>query len=281
MGNHALDVNPPFGADIHITTRGSDWLWTVFSLFTLATILFLAHSFVKLPSERLFHYIDISILLLASITYFTYASDLGYVGIGVEFFRSNHKVRGATRQIFYVHHIYWVLSTPLLLLNVLLTAALPWTHVFFVILVSLVATVSFLVGALISSTYKWGFFVFGLAALGYIAYTLVIPGRKHAAFLGTDVARAYNVAALLLIFAGFLYPIAWGVSEGGNVISPDSEAVFYGILDLLVAFGVCGWTIWAHHDIDPSRLNLRLRSYDEDIPGAKGHVEKPRPAANV
>jgi bacteriorhodopsin len=30
-----------------------------------------------------------------------------------------------------------------------------------------------------------------------------------------------------------LYPIAWGVSEGGNVIPPDSEAVFYGVLDIM------------------------------------------------
>lgn len=29
------------------------------------------------------------------------------------------------------------------------------------------------------------------------------------------------------------YGVAWGLSEGGNVISPAEEAVFYGILDLL------------------------------------------------
>lgn len=30
-----------------------------------------------------------------------------------------------------------------------------------------------------------------------------------------------------------LYPICWGLSEGSNTISPTSEMVFYGILDLL------------------------------------------------
>ena len=34
-----------------------------------------------------------------------------------------------------------------------------------------------------------------------------------------------------------MYPICWALSEGGNVIQPDSEAVFYGILDL-ITFGV-------------------------------------------
>lgn len=31
------------------------------------------------------------------------------------------------------------------------------------------------------------------------------------------------------------YGIAWGISEGGNVISPAEEGVFYGLLDLLAA----------------------------------------------
>ncbi|KAF5098638.1 hypothetical protein D0Z00_001981 [Geotrichum galactomycetum] len=29
-----------------------------------------------------------------------------------------------------------------------------------------------------------------------------------------------------------LYPVAWALSYGGNVIQPDSEAVFFGVLDL-------------------------------------------------
>lgn len=35
-------------------------------------------------------------------------------------------------------------------------------------------------------------------------------------------------------------PIAWGLSEGGNVIHPDSEPIFYGVLDIFakVVFGV-------------------------------------------
>ena len=61
-----------------------------------------------------------------------------------------------------------------------------------------------------------------------------------------------------------LYPIAWGVCEGGNVISPDSEAVFYGILDLIAkpVFGAA--LIWGHRSIEPARLGIRVFEYDED-----------------
>jgi bacteriorhodopsin len=46
--------------------------------------------------------------------------------------------------------------------------------------------------------------------------------------LGTDVHRAYFGSTLFLLTIWFLYPIAWGVSDGGNVISPLGEMIFYG-----------------------------------------------------
>ena len=71
-----------------------------------------------------------------------------------------------------------------------------------------------------------------------------------------------------------LYPIAWGVCEGGNVIAPDSEAVFYGILDLIAkpVFGAA--LLWGHRNIEPARLGLRIREYDEDVAVGLGGHEK-------
>lgn len=64
-----------------------------------------------------------------------------------------------------------------------------------------------------------------------VFYELAIIGRSHAKALGADVHRVYVACGVLTLFIWLLYPIAWGVAEGGNVISPDSEAVFYGVLD--------------------------------------------------
>lgn len=37
-----------------------------------------------------------------------------------------------------------------------------------------------------------------------------------------------------------IYPVAWGLGEGGNVIRPTSEMVFYGILDMcIIVLVVC------------------------------------------
>merc|ERR1712225_209591 len=61
----------------------------------------------------------------------------------------------------------------------------------------------------------------------------------------------------------FLYPIAWGLSEGGNVISPDSEAIFYSVLDVLAKPGFGMILLWAHRNIEPTDIGIHIRCYDQ------------------
>lgn len=67
-----------------------------------------------------------------------------------------------------------------------------------------------------------------------------------------------------------LYPVAWGLCEGGNVISANYEAIFYGILDLFAkpVFSIA--LIYGHWSIEPSRLGLRIDDYtdpEKSVPG--------------
>lgn len=110
-----------------------------------------------------------------------------------------------------------------------------------------------------------------MAALFVVAWTVTWTARKHAAVLGADVSRVYLICGVLTIFLWFLYPIAWGICEGGNVIAPDSEAVFYGILDLFAKPVFGALLLWGHRNIDPARLGLHIRDYDED-PAIHGGV---------
>ncbi|KAM3087670.1 hypothetical protein ACMFMG_001746 [Clarireedia jacksonii] len=265
--NNALATNPnrfdyPAASDINITTRGSDWYWAVTGVMAASTIIFIAMSTRVHRTRRVFHYITAAITLTASIAYYTMASNLGYAAIAVEFHRSDHKVAGNYREIFYVRYIDWVITTPLLLLDILLTAGLPWPTILYTIFMDEVMIITGLVGALVVSRYKWGYFAFGCAALFFIAYNVVLVGRKHAAALGRDVSRTYLICASWTIFLWFLYPIAWGVSEGGNVIAPDSEAIFYGILDILAKPVFGALLIWGHRNIDPATLGLHIRDYE-------------------
>ena len=110
------------------------------------------------------------------------ASDLGATPVPVEF-------RGTgTRQIWvrfrlfdfamfstahtafvqYVRYIQWFISFPLLLLELLLATGLSLSDVFTTLFMAIVLVVTGLVAALVPSTYKWGYYTFGLLALFYI-----------------------------------------------------------------------------------------------------------------
>lgn len=133
---------------------------------------------------------------------------------------------------------------------------MPWPTILWVILVDWVMIVTGLVGALVRSRYKWGYFTFGCFALFYILYQLVWEGRRHAGALGSDIGKCFLICGSLTAVIWTLYPIAWGVCEGGNVISPDSEAVFYGVLDFIAKPIFGALLIWGEFPAPGSRTLL-------------------------
>jgi len=235
------------------------------SVMAVATFAFMGLAFTKPRSHRLFHYITAAITCVAAIAYYSMAANLGQTPIQAEFIRpGNHHVRAAgTREIFYVRYIDWFVTTPLLLLDLLLTAGLPWPTVLITILADEIMIVTGLVGALTQTRYKWGYYAFGNAAFFYVLYMLVFVGRKHAQHLGPNVYKTFMSCGVLTSVVWLLYPIAWGVSEGGNLIHPDSEAIFYGILDLIAKPVFGAMLIFGHRNINPSQLGLHIHDPEE------------------
>jgi bacteriorhodopsin len=161
-----------------------------------------------------------------------------------------------------------------LLLDLLLTAGLPWPTILYTILIDEVMVVTGLIGALVKSSYKWGYFTFGCAAFFFVAWTVIFDARGHARNLGADINRVYTICGLWTIGLWFLYPIAWGLSEGGNVIAPDSEAIFYGVLDVLTKPVFGALLLWGHRNIDITRLGLDLRMPGTDASSGALRSEK-------
>jgi bacteriorhodopsin len=115
--NHALHTNPnvfhyPDTSQINLTTHGSDIYWAITAVMAFSTLIFIGLTYWVPRSRRTFHYITAAITLVASIAYFTMASNLGYAAIIVEFMRSNPKVAGTYREVFYVRYIDWFVTTP-------------------------------------------------------------------------------------------------------------------------------------------------------------------------
>ena len=93
---------------------------------------------------------------------------------------------------------------------------------------------------------------------------LTWEARRYAKALGDDVSRVFFMCGTLTAVLWVLYPVAWGICEGGNVIAPDSEAIFYSILDFCAKPVFGALLIWGHKDIEPARLGLAIRDYEDD-----------------
>ncbi|KAK4683811.1 hypothetical protein P7C73_g6409, partial [Tremellales sp. Uapishka_1] len=191
-----------------------------------------AWSMTRPRGQRVFHNLSMIILTTASIAYFSMASNLGNTPVAVEYSYMGFAV-GTSRQVWYVRYIDWVITTPALLLELLLASGLPLSDIITLVFFDLVMIITGLVGSLIVSRYKWGFFAFGNAALVYIWWVLFGPARSSAGAIGHGFQKSFVMSAGVLSFLWLLYPIAWGLADGGNVISPDSEMIFYGILDVI------------------------------------------------
>lgn len=74
---------------------------------TVATFAFIGLSLRKPRQNRIFYYITAAITMVASIAYFTMASNLGWASIDVEYVRNGSGVGGLSREIFYVRYIDW------------------------------------------------------------------------------------------------------------------------------------------------------------------------------
>lgn len=67
-----------------------------------------------------------------------------------------------------MRYIQWFITLPLLLLELLLATGLSLGDIVTTAFVSMILVIMGLVGALVPSTYKWGYYVFGAVALFYI-----------------------------------------------------------------------------------------------------------------
>jgi len=256
MANDALPINQP-NANITINENGSDWLWAAFAVFLLVDLIVIGWTWSLRKGRRVFHHLAIFMLTIGAIAYFAWASGLGQTPIQTEF-------RGTrTRSIWYTKYIFYTLAWPMLILEVLLLSGLALSDVVATMFFTIVMAVTFLVGALVRTSYKWGFYAFALASLFYVWFVLLGPARRSAGVLGFDFKKSYTASAAWISFMFLLYPIAWGLCEGGNRISPDSETAFFGVIDVLLFPIFLIFHLWQVSRLDYTKMELQSGKFSE------------------
>lgn len=258
MGNGALDTNPPVG-DRVLTVNGSDWLWAVTAVEIVSFLAFASLAYAARSGERIFHYLFTIAALTGAIAYFAIASDLGYSVIA----QADHVGLGLTRQIFFAKFVYWVVSFPTVIIALGLLSGVSWATILYHVFLSWVWVLSYVSAAYTSTNYKWGFYAFGTVAWLLLAIgTLFHGGRGVRRIAGTGVeSRHHTFLAGWANLLWLLYPIAFGLSDGGNRIGVTGSFIFYGILDVLF-IPVLGFAfIFLARAWDFGRLNIAFTQY--------------------
>ena len=68
------------------------------------------------------------------------------------------------------------------------------------------------------------------------------------------------------------YPICWALSEGANVISPTSEMIWYGILDIIAGPLFLFFFLFVMRDVDYQVFGLHSGKYT-DVHGQQAHAK--------
>lgn len=160
-------------------------------------------------------------------------------------------------------------------MDIMLTAGLPWSTILYTIFLDEVMIITGLIGALVSSRYKWGYWTIGCVAMFFVFYNIIFVARKSAQAIGSDVHKLFLALSGLTIVLWTLYPLAWGLCEGGNYITADSEAVFYGILDFLAKPVFTAILIIGHSKLDYARFGLSAHSARESALLTKEEAGRP------
>ncbi|KAG0650091.1 trametes versicolor [Hyphodiscus hymeniophilus] len=250
-GSDTLNINPPLGVDMALSDHGSDFLWAVTAVYVIAFFGILVPSFTSHESKRVFNYTLSMALLVGAVTYFAQASDLGWSAVD----QNDH----LTRQIFYTRYINWVVSFPALVLSLGLLSGVSWTTIILNIFIAWFWTLSYLAAAYTTTSYKWGFFAFGTFAYIILAMSTLNESRESAEVLG--ISRDYMILSAWVNLLWLLYPIAFGLGDGGNVIGITGSAIFVGILDVLLLPVASIGFLTLSHKWDFGRLQLDFSEY--------------------
>jgi len=273
--NEALDVNPtPQGADQYLVTNGSNWLWAVTAIYCVSFMAVVGLGYIAKSGEKIFHYVWSIALLVGSISYFAMASNLGWTLVAAA---NNADSYGQVRQIFFAKYINWVVSFPAVAIVLGLLSGVSWATIFYWVALCWTWVVSYLVSALVSTNYKWGFFAFGTFAWMLLTCGIHFDGMTAAKRV--EVGRDYTILAGWVSLLWLLYPIAFGLSDGGNRIGVTAGFIFWGILDVLMVPLLTFATVFLSRHWDYGKLNLHFTQYGRVASRGGNFPEKDAPAA--
>jgi len=158
---------------------------------------------------------------IASISYFSMASGGGWV------------IAPDCRQLFVARYLDWLITTPLLLIDLGIVAGVSRWDIMALCLSDVLMIACGAFGALTVGNVKWVWWFFGMCWFLHIIFALGKSWAEAAKAKGGESGSVYSKIAGITVIAWFCYPIVWVFAEGFGNFSVTFEVLIYGVLDVI------------------------------------------------
>jgi len=152
------------------------------------------------------------------------------------------------RRIYYTRWIDWLLSSIVMVWIVCWMGVRQKYRVVFIVALDALMILLGFVASVVQGWVKWIFFLSALFMYLWLGFTFLSGGKtKTADVNGLAPAQALisKILKFVLIGVWILYPIVWVLSSGLNLLCASTEAILYGILDLLLKGVFCSVVVYS------------------------------------
>jgi len=202
----------------HLSGTGQLFITIGLVCMAVSTAYFYMKAMSKKGDAQFFEGLTCMITGIATVAYLTMFSNAGKMA-----------VHG--RALFYVRYIDWILTTPLMLWDILALAGASSSEIMLAAGIDMLMIGFGVVGAATASSKKWVFWAFGMLCFFHVVGVLMKYMGKDT--YGPAARKLYGQVAWLTIVLWTFYPIVWILCEGAHMFEPTIEAGLYMVLDVL------------------------------------------------
>ncbi|WP_456277955.1 bacteriorhodopsin [Bacillus sp. AK128] len=165
------------------------------------------------------------------------------------------------RMVYYARYLDWVVTTPLLLLALALTAMFyqkdkDKTLIGALIGADVIMILTGLIADFSSGYQKYLWYALGVIALLIILYIIWYPLRKIAHSSGKDLGKHYKRTALYLTLFWIAYPTVWLLGPSGLGFTQNSTDVLaFIVLPIFSKIGFSILDLWGLRKIGIQKVN--------------------------
>lgn len=240
----------------HVNDIGKRTLWVVTVLMGLCSLVFYVLATRAPLPKRLFHILTSLITTISFIAYLAMATGEGIAWSHIQILEVHRHVpetkQDVFRQVFWFRYVNWMLTSPLIIINLALVSGLSGAHLLVAVSADLIMFGTGLLGSFgRHDGTKWVWFTISAIAYLVVVHQIGFNGGRAAANKDVQTRRFYSSIAGTSVLILALYPIILAASSLAHSISLDSEIVVWAVFDI-IAQGIFGFWLLLTHDRCPS-----------------------------